>query len=94
MRAFGDETLFTRKAIHNAAKTMLSYGATAIEVSQRMRMFGDDAGSNSAGLEKLAEVSSKVETVIHVKLEVLREHRSFGIDLTVNLEQDTEEASS
>ncbi|MBW6187269.1 hypothetical protein KZ870_39280, partial [Pseudomonas aeruginosa] len=33
MRAFGEETLFTSKAIHNAAKTMISYGATASPIN-------------------------------------------------------------
>ncbi|AHH05797.1 tail tape measure protein (plasmid) [Borrelia miyamotoi] len=94
MRAFGEETLFTSKAIHNAAKTMLSYGATAFEVSQRMRMFGEVAGSNSAGLEKLAEVYSKVEAGNQVTLEDLRELRSVGIDITDILEKEAEEAGS
>ncbi|MBB6043489.1 tape measure protein, partial [Borreliella yangtzensis] len=82
MRAFGDETLFTREAIANATKTMLSYGATASEVEQRIRMFGEAAGGSSEGLEKLAEVYSRVESSNQVNLEDLYALRDAGVDIT------------
>lgn len=82
MRAFGDETLFTREAIANATKTMLSYGATASEVEQRIRMFGEAAGGSSEGLEKLAEVYSRVESSNQVNLEDLYALRDVGVDIT------------
>ncbi len=82
MRAFGDETLFTRDAITNATKTMLSYGATASEVEERIRMFGEAAGGSSEGLEKLAEVYSRVESSNQVNLEDLYALRDAGVDIT------------
>ncbi|WP_215536661.1 tape measure protein [Borreliella bavariensis] len=82
MRAFGDETLFTRDAIANATKTMLSYGATASEVEERIRMFGETAGGSSEGLEKLAEVYSRVESSNQVNLEDLYALRDAGVDIT------------
>ncbi|WP_215536377.1 tape measure protein [Borreliella bavariensis] len=82
MRAFGDETLFTRDAIANATKTMLSYGATASEVEERIRMFGEAAGGSSEGLEKLAEVYSRVESSNQVNLEDLYALRDAGVDIT------------
>ncbi|AMR76155.1 tail tape measure protein (plasmid) [Borrelia hermsii] len=82
MRVFGEETLFTGEAINNAAKTMLSYGATASEVSERMRMFGEAAGGSSEGLEKLAEVYSKVESSNRIALEDLESLRDAGVDIT------------
>ncbi|ASJ27735.1 tape measure protein [Borrelia turicatae] len=82
MRSFGEETLFTCEAINNAAKTMLSYGATASEVSDRMRMFGEAAGGSSEGLEKLAEVYSKVEANNRIALEDLESLRDAGVDIT------------
>lgn len=82
MRAFGDETLFTRDAITNATKTMLSYGATASEVEERIRMFGEAAGGSSEGLEKLAEVYSRVESSNKVNLEDLYALRDAGVDIT------------
>ncbi|WP_215536682.1 tape measure protein [Borreliella bavariensis] len=82
MRAFGDETLFTRDAIANATKTMLSYGATASEVEERIRMFGEAAGGSSKGLEKLAEVYSRVESSNQVNLEDLYALRDAGVDIT------------
>ncbi|ANF34481.1 tail tape measure protein (plasmid) [Borrelia turicatae] len=82
MRSFGEETLFTGEAINNAAKTMLAYGATASEVSERMRMFGEAAGGSSEGLEKLAEVYSKVEAINRITLEDLESLRDAGIDIT------------
>lgn len=81
MRAFGDETLFTRDAIANATKTMLSYGATASEVEKRIRMFGEAAGGSSEGLEKLAEVYSRVESSNQVNLEDLYALRDAGVDI-------------
>ncbi|QBK63777.1 tape measure protein (plasmid) [Borrelia miyamotoi] len=92
MRAFGEETLFTGEAIHNAAKTMISYGATASEISDRMRMFGEVAGGSSVGLEKLAEVYSKVEAGNKVTLEDLEELRNVGVDITDILAKEAEEA--
>uniref|UniRef100_UPI003B226A47 tape measure protein n=1 Tax=Borreliella tanukii TaxID=56146 RepID=UPI003B226A47 len=82
MRVFGDETLFTRDAIANATKTMLSYGATASEVEERIRMFGEAAGGSSEGLEKLAEVYSRVESSNQVNLEDLYALRDAGVDIT------------
>ncbi|UPA11442.1 tape measure protein (plasmid) [Borrelia parkeri] len=82
MRSFGEETLFTCEAINNASKTMLSYGATASEVSERMRMFGEAAGGSSEGLEKLAEVYSKVEASNRIALEDLESLRDVGVDIT------------
>lgn len=82
MRAFGDETLFTRDSIANATKTMLSYGATASEVEERIRMFGEAAGGSSEGLEKLAEVYSRVESSNQVNLEDLYALRDAGVDIT------------
>ncbi|WP_029361994.1 tape measure protein [Borreliella garinii] len=82
MRAFGDETIFTRDAITNVTKTMLSYGATASEVEERIRMFGEAAGGSSEGLEKLAEVYSRVESSNQVNLEDLYALRDAGVDIT------------
>lgn len=82
MRAFGDETLFTRDAIANATKTMLSYSATASEVEERIRMFGGTTDGSSAGLEKLAEVYSRVESSNQVNLEDLYALRDAGVDIT------------
>ncbi|AHH11868.1 Putative membrane spanning protein (plasmid) [Borrelia coriaceae ATCC 43381] len=94
IRAFGEETLFTGEAISNAAKTMLSYGAAASEVSERMRMFGEAAGGSSAGLEKLAEVYSKVEAGNNIALEDLSELRNVGVDITDILAKEAEDAGS
>lgn len=88
MRAFGDETLFTRDAIANATKTMLSYGATASEVEERIRMFGEAAGGSSEGLEKLAEVYSRVESSNQVNLEDLYALRDAGVDITEILAEE------
>ncbi|WP_234930679.1 tape measure protein [Borreliella garinii] len=82
MRAFGNETLFTRDAIANATKTMLSYGATASEVEERIKMFGEAAGGSSEGLEKLAEVYSRVESTNQVNLEDLYSLCDAGVDIT------------
>ncbi|WP_420025355.1 hypothetical protein QIA36_05260 (plasmid) [Borreliella yangtzensis] len=82
MRTFGDETLFTREAIANATKTMLSYGVTASEVEQRIRMLEEAAGKSSEGLEKLAEVYSRVESSNQVNLEDLYALRDAGVDIT------------
>ncbi len=82
MRAFGDETLFTRGDITNATKTMLSYGATASEVEERIRMFGEAASGSSEGLEKLAEVYSRVESSNQANLEDLYALRDAGVNIT------------
>ncbi|AHH11898.1 Putative membrane spanning protein (plasmid) [Borrelia coriaceae ATCC 43381] len=94
IRAFGEETLFTGEAISNAAKTMLSYGVSASEVSERIRMFGEAAGGSSAGLEKLAEVYSKVEAGNNIALEDLEELRNVGVDITDILAKKAEDAGS
>lgn len=88
MRNFGDETLFTREAITNATQTMLSYGATASQVEERMKMFGEAAGSSSEGLEKLAEVYSRVESSNRVNLEDLYALRDAGVDITDILSEE------
>ncbi|WP_210374339.1 tape measure protein [Borreliella garinii] len=88
MRNFGDETLFAREAITNATKTMLSYGATASQVEERMKMFGEAAGSSSEGLEKLAEVYSRVESSNRVNLEDLYALRDAGVDITDILSEE------
>ncbi|WP_434792932.1 tape measure protein (plasmid) [Borreliella burgdorferi] len=88
MRTFGDETLFARDAITNATKTMLSYGATASQVEERMKMFGEAAGESSEGLEKLAEVYSRVESSNRVNLEDLYALRDAGIDITDILSEE------
>ncbi|MCD2381941.1 tape measure protein [Borreliella americana] len=88
MRTFGDETLFARDAITNATKTMLSYGATASQVEERMRMFGEAAGGSSEGLEKLAEVYSRVESSNRVNLEDLYALRDAGVDITDILSEE------
>ncbi|WP_418457408.1 tape measure protein [Borreliella andersonii] len=88
MRTFGDETLFARDAITNATKTMLSYGATASQVEKRMKMFGEAAGGSSEGLEKFAEVYSRVESSNRVNLEDLYAFRDAGVDITDILSEE------
>ncbi|QMU99718.1 tape measure protein (plasmid) [Borrelia sp. A-FGy1] len=82
MRELGDNTLFTREAISNAAKTLLSYGATSDETRERMNMFAEVAGGSSQGLEKLAEVYAKTESSNRVALEDLEALRDMGIDIS------------
>uniref|UniRef100_UPI0004660536 tape measure protein n=1 Tax=Borrelia hispanica TaxID=40835 RepID=UPI0004660536 len=93
MNAFGEQTTFTSEAISSAAQTMLSYGASASEVSQRMRMFGEAAGNSSEGLTKLAEIYSKVEASNRIAVEDLEALRSVGVDITDILAKEAGVAS-
>ncbi|WP_024654784.1 tape measure protein, partial [Borrelia hispanica] len=93
MNAFGEQTTFTSEAISSAAQTMLSYGASASEVSQRMRMFGEAAGNSSEGLTKLAEIYSKVEASNKIAVEDLEALRSVGVDITDILAKEAGVAS-
>ncbi|WP_024654783.1 tape measure protein, partial [Borrelia hispanica] len=93
MNAFGEQTTFTSEAISSAAQTMLSYGASASEVSQRMRMFGEAAGNSSEGLTKLAEIYSKVEAGNKIAVEDLEALRSVGVDITDILAKEAGVAS-
>ncbi|AHH07178.1 Putative membrane spanning protein (plasmid) [Borrelia crocidurae DOU] len=93
MNAFGEQTTFTSEAISSAAQTMLSYGASASEVSQRMRMFGEAAGNSSEGLTKLAEIYSKVEASNKIAVEDLEALRSVGVYITDILAKEAGVAS-
>ncbi len=62
LRDYGAKTSFTMPDLTQAAQTMLSFGITAENVSNNIRMLGDISGGNAQKLQSLSLAFSQIQS--------------------------------